>query len=119
MTLFYFLPLRLLPLLRLLLHLPAEKNADEDITLQAVFAIFKLLLHEESRRAVTRHESLSETILSLVVDPHHEIRKFAHMCLDIIVVSFNFCCNSVLSISTTLMRCCALFVFDFMFRLAS
>lgn len=59
---------------------------DVEIVLQLLFTVFKLLLNEGTRAAVIAHERLAGCVLDLVGDPHPDIRRFANLSLDIIMV---------------------------------
>jgi hypothetical protein len=72
-------------LVRLVADVLHDKQEDEDLLLQTLFAVFKLLVHNESRAAVTRNQALCDSLLDMVADPNAEIQRFANMCLDVIM----------------------------------
>lgn len=62
-----------------------EKNEDVDIVLQLVYAIFKMLLHQQSRNSVIKHHNFTNCLLDLVIDPNEQVRNLANLSLDIIM----------------------------------
>lgn len=72
-------------LVRNLANMLTEKIEDLDLVVHILFALFKLLLHKESREAIMMHPNLTHVLLDLVADPAPEVRQIANMCLDIIM----------------------------------
>lgn len=62
-----------------------DKIQDEDIVLQAVFALFRLCLHNDGREAVCAHEDLVNALLELMGDQSPSIRNMANKTLDLVV----------------------------------
>jgi kinesin-associated protein 3 len=72
-------------LIRRLHDLLHDKQHDEDMTVQLVYTIFRFLLLDDTRDAILRHELFPNSLLDLVLDPNIEVRRYAHLCLDIIM----------------------------------
>jgi len=70
--------------LRLLLEHIAEKLSDEEIALQSVFTLFKLLLHRESREQLCAHTQCVAILHALSDDANSKISSLSTLSLDII-----------------------------------
>merc|ERR1712013_227151 len=70
--------------LRLLLEHMAEKLQDEEVALQSVYTLFKLLLHRESREQLCAHTQCVAILHALCDDANSKINSLSAMSLDII-----------------------------------
>lgn len=61
------------------------KVDDVEIVLQLVYLFYKILYYPQSRKAIINHERLVTCILDMVIDPCEDIRRFANLCVDIIL----------------------------------
>ena len=65
----------------------AEKQHDDEMLLQTLYAFMKLLLHKSSRNLLLRTTQIVQHLLSLLFDEHMEIRRIASLALDVVSVS--------------------------------
>ena len=72
-------------LLRLLVEHIADKLYDEEIALQSIYTIFKLLLHQDSREYICRESEFINIIQQLSNDKNSQIKMYADLCMDIIM----------------------------------
>lgn len=72
-------------LMGLVLQHIAGKLDDEEIALQAIYTVFSLLLHRESRECLCREPRCIPIIQQLAKDSNDSIRSMAANCLDIVV----------------------------------
>ena len=62
-----------------------DKLYDEEIALQSIYTIFKLLLHRDSREYICREPQCIQIIQSLSEDSNSQIKYIASLCLDVVV----------------------------------
>ena len=71
-------------ILRSLYLLITEKQEDDELVLQILFALYRFLQATESRQSLLSQTQLVIYLLDLLLDKNAPIRKMASLCLDIV-----------------------------------
>ena len=62
-----------------------EKQEDDEIVLQILYAFFHLLQASESRNALLQSTQLVVYLLDLLLDKNDAVRRMADLCLDVVI----------------------------------
>ncbi|KAJ3093007.1 Kinesin-associated protein 3 [Quaeritorhiza haematococci] len=71
-------------ILPILMEMMMAKEEDDEIILQIIYAIYRLLLHDATRTVLITKTQVVSYLIDLLYDRNVEIRKMCDACLDII-----------------------------------